>query len=492
MNSQTYEQGNTIEIDLVALLKKLLLQWKAIIIFSLIIGLIASGLKYAKDSSAYRASLAVTQASKSSADVLEDSGLTDDEKDAVEQAVSQKKQIESQTDYLSDSLYMNLDPMNLKQLSILYFVKGDKGTDAADMLAVYKEMLLSDDSVDEIQKAASLNTKPKYIRELISVYDANSSESTTVTTDSSTAVMKVTFYLPEKTDSSTIEKTIEKIITDYDISGLDGISGSVRKISSAVNTVTNPDMQQSQTNLTTTLNNLKSTYKTTTDAFSDSQKNLLNSLLSESNLTGQDDSSNEQKSKATAATTVIAPSFSGKYFAIGFVLGILIYIFCMVIIEIVRSRCSSVATYNGGMTLGTILDIDHHRKNFLLADGLLMKSLYRKQSDLETVIDRILTKAQMNSSQEKITTAELWTVGFNAASTQSVAQLVKDASAKGIALTVKSTPDGKPDDMLTDIIPDTSVILAVQDGTSRKKDASFLTEMLLTRKADYLGQIELM
>ena len=46
--------------------------------------------------------------------------------------------------------------------------------------------------------------------------------------------------------------------------------------------------------------------------------------------------------------------------------------------------------------------------------------------------------------------------------------------------------------MLTDVAPDKSIILAVQDGTSRKKDATFLTEMLYTRKADYLGQIELL
>lgn len=36
-----------------------------------------------------------------------------------------------------------------------------------------------------------------------------------------------------------------------------------------------------------------------------------------------------------------------------------------------------------------------------------------------------------------------------------------------------------------------SVAVAVRSGVSRKKDASFLTEMLCKQKTDYLGLIEL-
>ena len=145
MNSQTYQQ-NTIQIDIVALLKKALIQWRAIIIFAVILGLLVSGLKYIKDLSSYKAALALSKDETSSDDIIKKSGLTVDEQDAVQLAVSQKKQIESQSEYLSDSLYMNLDPMNLRQLSLLYFIKAKGGSDAADLLTVYKEELLSDSS----------------------------------------------------------------------------------------------------------------------------------------------------------------------------------------------------------------------------------------------------------------------------------------------------------------------------------------------------------
>ena len=120
MNTRNYQQINnaTIEIDLVALLKKLCVQWRAILIFSIIIGLLASGARYVKDMSAYNASLSTQNVSGKEA--VETSGLKQEEIDAVQQAVSQKRQIQVLTTYMTESEYMNLDAMNCRQLSILY------------------------------------------------------------------------------------------------------------------------------------------------------------------------------------------------------------------------------------------------------------------------------------------------------------------------------------------------------------------------------------
>ena len=500
MNTQSYQQIDTTEteIDLVALLKRVCVQWRAILIFSIIIGLLASGIKYAKDVNAYNASLSTQKISGKEA--VETSGLKQDEIDAVQQAVSQKKQIKALTTYTTESEYMNLDAMNCRQLSILYYIKADKGSDAADLLAVYNEMLQSDDSVKAIKEAVGVKVPAKYIRELISAFDAKSSDRGSYAQDSSTDVMKVTFNLPEGADSKAVEETIEKLIKAYDVTDLGIAKGTIRKISSEVNTVMNKNMQTDQQNYTNNLASLKTTYNTAVNSFSDEQKTLLDTLLEENGLSddnteagaGNTDVSSSSNDTSAETATAIKPSFSKKYFAVGFVIGILLYVFLAVIVGILGKRCSAVAGSNSGFVIGSLFDTAQKKKNFIFRDRLLEKCLYRNQSDLDSGIDRILTKAQMNSSQEKLAAAELWTVGFDGSSIPSIARLVKGASTKGIALTVKSTPDGKPDDMLTCIKPDQSVILAVQDGTSRKKDAGFLTEMLFTRKADYLGQIELL
>lgn len=272
MNTRNYQQINnaTIEIDLVALLKKLCVQWRAILIFSIIIGLLASGARYVKDMSAYNASLSTQNVSGKEA--VETSGLKQEEIDAVQQAVSQKRQIKVLTTYMTESEYMNLDAMNCRQLSILYYIKADRGSDAADLLAVYNEMLQSDDSVKAIKEAAGVKVPAKYIRELISAYDAKSSDRGGYTQDSSTDVMKVTFNLPEGADSKAVEETIEKLIKAYDVTDLGIAKGKIRKISSEVNTVMNKNMQTDQQNYTNNLSNLKSTYNTAVNSFSDSRK----------------------------------------------------------------------------------------------------------------------------------------------------------------------------------------------------------------------------
>ncbi|MDD7327723.1 MAG: hypothetical protein PUG68_08010, partial [Lachnospiraceae bacterium] len=351
-----------------------------------------------------------------------------------------------------------------------------------------------------IKEAVGVKVPAKYIRELISAFDAKSSDRGSYAQDSSTDVMKVTFNLPEGADSKAVEETIEKLIKAYDVTDLGIAKGTIRKISSEVNTVMNKNMQTDQQNYTNNLASLKTTYNNAVNSFSDEQKSLLDTLLAENGLSDDDteagagntDVSSSSNDTSAETATAIKPSFSKKYFAVGFVIGILLYVFLAVIVEILGKRCSAVAGSNSGFVIGSLFDTAQKKKNFIFRDRLLEKCLYRNQSDLDSGIDRILTKAQMNSSQEKLAAAELWTVGFDGSSIPSIARLVKDASTKGIALTVKSTPDGKPDDMLTCIKPDQSVILAVQDGTSRKKDAGFLTEMLFTRKADYLGQIELL
>lgn len=320
MNTQSYQQIDTTEteIDLVALLKRVCVQWRAILIFSIIIGLLASGIKYAKDVNAYNASLSMQKISGKEA--VETSGLKQEEIDAVQQAVSQKRQIKVLTTYTTESEYMNLDAMNCRQLSILYYIKADRGSDAADLLAVYNEMLQSDDSVKAIKEAAGVKVPAKYIRELISAYDAKSSDRGGYTQDSSTDVMKITFNLPEGADSKAVEETIEKLIKAYDVTDLGIAKGKIRKISSEVNTVMNENMQTDQQNYTDNLSNLKSTYNTAVNSFSDEQKTLLDTLLEENGLSddnteagaGNTDVSSSSNDTSAETATAIKPSFSNN------------------------------------------------------------------------------------------------------------------------------------------------------------------------------------
>lgn len=494
MNSRANQQSqNVIEIDLVSLFKQVLLQWRAILIFAIILGVLAGGLRYAKDNSAYKAAIAAKKVSGDQA--IETSGLTNEEVDAIKSALTQRKKIEDLATYLNESVYMNLDAMNCRTLSILYYIRAEKGYDAADLLPLYNDMLLSDDSIKKIREASDIDAPAKYIRELISVYDAKSDGRAAMSQDSSTDVMKVIFSLPKGADSTAVESAIEKLIKEYDIRKFGVAKGSIKKISSSVNVTMNTSLQSSQQNYISNLTNLKSTYQSTTSAFSDEQKKLLKTMLAENNLSDPDAVSGEDTENAESTKdqeTLTPPSFSKKYFAIGFILAVLIYVFLQVIYDILGSRCSSVAGYGNSFILGSMLDPTRKRHNFLMCDGILMKALYRNETDIDSGLDRVLAKAQMNSSKDSLSSFEIWSIGFNGADNSMISRIVNVAKAHGIDVTVTSVIDRHPDEMISKAEAGRSVAIACLDGKSRKKDAAFITEMLTMRNADYIGQIRLM
>lgn len=490
MNTQTYEQieEDSNEIDIKELLKKILLQWRAAVIFSLVIALLVGCFKYIQDSTQYRTDTKA-YALKSS-EIIKKSKLKVSEVDAVRQAVEQKQQIDDMSDYMDDSLYLNLDPTGYKQLSMLYYIRADKGADAADIQAVYSEMLNTDDSISRIREASGLKAKAQYFRELISVTDAKASGQGSITTDSSTDVMKVTFALPEKADEDAVSSTIDSLITGYDISDLGISGGTVKRISSTTNIITSNDISATKRNYINDIANLKSSYQSSISSFSDDQITLLSVMLREEGLYDEE-TTDRIKESSKGFDKEVAPSFSAKYCAIGFIAGLLVYACFVIVIELLKKRCSSVVNPDGSMSLGSLLDLSD-RKGGLLCDRHLMKTLYRRESDLDDGIDRILTRSLMNSSKEKLSEMELWTVGFDSRNVPVIEKIISAGREAGIDITVRATENGRPDSMIKEIAEKKSVALVTSDGTSLKQDVSFLMEMLVTRGADYLGVVELL
>lgn len=503
MNTEN-AKTNVIEIDLVSLLKRFLVQWRAIFLCAIIFGCLVGGAKYVKDRSAYQS--AVADLNTSANQKIKETGLTEEETDAVQTAVALKKKIGDLNEYNANSIYMSLDAMNTKRMSLLYYIKADAGSDAADLMTVYSEMLRSDDSIKKIREAAEIKAPVKYVRELVVISDAKSSDRGGMTQDSSTDIMKVDFLLSEKMDVSAVEDTIDDLVTSYDVSSLGIASGTIRKISSEINVVMDSDIQDWQDKNNNNLSSYENQYTNAVNAFSDDQKNLLKTLLKKNKIEDEDSKTSTKKSEndadstassskenvaakdADAETLPAQPSFSIKYFAIGFILGILIYMFLELIYEILGSKWSSVAGY-GTNRLGKLYDPEHQKTNFLLFDKLVFRWLYKKEIDTDNSIERILVRAQMNSMEDKLQAFELWLTGFEEDGI--VEAIAKAAAAKGISMTVRTSADGKPDEMIGKTAEGKSVAVAVRSGVSRKKDASFLTEMLCKQKTDYLGLIEL-
>lgn len=482
MNTQTNSQTqNNIEIDLERAIKKFFIQWRAWLIFSIVFAVLVSGLKYAKDMKAYSGSQ--DKQAVTSDDLIKNGTLTDDQLASVQQAVTQKKLLDNLSDYMSESIYMNLDPANSRQLSLLYYIRAAHGTDAEDVMTLYSDMLTSDDSVTKIASAAEIDTDPKYIRELIRVNNGRQTGDDMISTsDSSTGMMKIVFILPPDSQSDAVEKEIENLVSDYSVTDGDLGGSTLHEVSTEVRTVNNTDMSTAQQNASASLYNMNSQYSATTGAFSDEQKTLFDTVEKE----------NSSESNTAEKQTMIRPSVSGKYALFGFIIGIILFIIIDLIYDVCGSRYSLIAGTDRASVAGSIYDGKSAGKNILMYDSHLMKILFRECTDIKASTEKILARMQMNSGTDSLEYLELWTVGFDGTADKAIEQFMSEADKKDIKIKLRQTVDGSPYDMIDETEQSKSVAIAVRSGVSARHDAVVLQEMLAARKCDYLGRIELM
>ena len=139
-----YDPAKEIEIDLIDLMWKLLMQWKAILIVCIAMGLIVPGIKLAKDQAEYRSALAEKaaaeeQASKPTGERIEAALelLPAGDRQAVMLVVQQQEFADKQQDYLEKSILLSEDPSNQRTLTLNYLLKSDSDTNMKALVDAY-------------------------------------------------------------------------------------------------------------------------------------------------------------------------------------------------------------------------------------------------------------------------------------------------------------------------------------------------------------------
>ena len=128
MNNSTYQQPETL-INIKEIIWDVLEQWKAALIAALLMALLACGAKYAKDMRSYNAREAA-EASKAETNISTEEriaaileGLPEDGRATVEFMIEQNEWIETEKDYINNSILMNTNPTAQRTLTLTYYVE---------------------------------------------------------------------------------------------------------------------------------------------------------------------------------------------------------------------------------------------------------------------------------------------------------------------------------------------------------------------------------
>ena len=403
MQTQRESLKENLELNLADICWKLLMQWRPIIVFSILVALAVSGIKYYKDTATYKTAVQATTEQKtektsySEKDIkkLQDK-LSDTELNAVETAVFNQRKILTDQKYLNSSILMQIDSQNKHVVYIDYYISGAKPKFSELLCRSFSSRFYDRDILKKLSQTMNEDINPsdlqKVMGELIDVDYTGTTQSVSTAAGEgyqvSTEVypvITVSVVLPADTDSAAVVKAVNV--------SMKSISKDLNKTvgKHQLNVLESYDKYTVDNDLKDTQNRVKDEILTSQsnnaraiESFTDDQKSLYNaeilnlkdemgidatetknssakgstSASSESDTTSAKESGSDTNSKSDTAsgdksgstsasddslTSLSAekPSFSKKYCAVGFIGGLFIYIVCYILIIALRHRVNS-------------------------------------------------------------------------------------------------------------------------------------------------------
>lgn len=362
------------QINLKEVLWDLLEQWKAVLVVALLSALLVAGAKYAKDMKAYDAAKAEKTNVVQSGLAVEEriaklvDSLPEDEKSTVEYLIKQDEWIESEKEYIANSIIMNLNPASQRTLSLGYNIaETDEDNNNLRALAnAYASYVSEPEMLEKLAAIIDPGAQHKYISELISTNYGNNTKSDSknmVTSENDTSVaISISIALPEETDAKMIENVIADSYKKYSSELRDSMGDhSLSLFNVSESYIYNSDVINDRNNILSSIYNLTNNAKNLQTSLSDDQKAVLEKVKA---IRKEETESADGAEINEESERMPRPGFSKKYALLGFVLGCMAYAFIYLIWLIVRGRvnyASDIEHYTGSRLLGEIYEKKEHK-----------------------------------------------------------------------------------------------------------------------------------
>ncbi|MBR2706484.1 MAG: hypothetical protein IKE74_04500 [Mogibacterium sp.] len=390
----SYNAPREIEIDLADLIWKLLMQWKAMLLVCIAMALLIPGIKYAKDSSAYKAELAdkkkaEEEASKPVEDRIDAALklLPADQREDVLFVVQQQDMVDVQKEYLNNSILMNTDPANQRQLALKFVLKSDNGTDMRTLANSYSTYLHRADTLESLREIISPDTDIVYIEELIDTRNEDIWAG-----DVESAMYTISITLPDDVDADRIVELIDSEVDEFhdEINSSVG-EHSIFRVNVEDRSVFNKDMIDRRANLTYTINNLNSSIDSAKGKLSVEQQAACESIVAIKQSSGSVQESVPKEETSSSDTQ--KPGFSKKYAVLGFALGAFLYAGIFVVLLVLKKVVASASTaqsYTDTRLLGEVYRrVNHKGLRWLLSSDVVASWRYKDKLDSDKQISAL-------------------------------------------------------------------------------------------------------
>ena len=398
MNNTANGQIQTV-INVKEIIWNLLEQWKAVIIAAFLMALLVAGAKYAKDMQDYDAAQAEKKVDQQNTASVEEQidavllALPESERSTVMTIINQNEWIAAEKEYVNNSIVLNTDPTNQRTLVADYYVKPADDSELLrnSLISGYSSYLKDRKVAEALGKAIDHDAETKYIAELISVENSESS----VRDLGSDAILEVHVVLPDDVSSKEVEETLTSLLKEQSGEMSSKIcSHSIDLLSAREAIIYNYRAADNRTNILYSINSLQNNTQIMQSSLSDGQKAAIETItaIKAAEKTASDKGAGEESSEPKNNK----PGISKKYALAGFILGIMIYAF-IYLIRVIRggfiNSASEVEYYTQSKLLGEAYHQTEHKGiDALLHSRLVDRYRYRDKLDEGAQIQKASSK----------------------------------------------------------------------------------------------------
>lgn len=345
-----------IEIDLIDIALSLLEQWKAVILISVVSAVIICLGKYAVDiqrQEADRAELAeVVNVSDGTVNIDK---LKKEEQKAVLETVDIYKDYAFRKEYLDNSIWINLDPMNYKSYEDSFrFRLKDKDGDVNSLVSAYNKLGNDERLYKIVGEDLGLDKEMRYIKELVSIsayQDAQTNVLDKEQKQPDSGMISVSVILPdgEGTDVEVINK-LKKDLDKYIKSANKDISSkwaghTIKPFYSGINKYMVRENANNRSDTQYKVTELSNSSQEAYNALTPKEQKIVEIILLNDGYVDliEKDSEEESDSETEPRTTAEVIEFehvkpSVKHLVLGFAVGMFMYAGIFVGLVIVRRR----------------------------------------------------------------------------------------------------------------------------------------------------------
>ncbi len=334
---------DNVKIDLFDLIRRLLHQWKFILIVTLICGLVFEGIGYARAYLDYRQELRGVK-EEEEANLADEylSDLEDMEEDLTEREIAEAQsaaaaypsyisQYEKELLYCQNAVKMQLDSDNVSTYTLHYMItSSDTDTQIENLVtSVISDMIINDETSEEIRIALGWDDELSYIEELIEVETGGIVSENDTVLGMLTTMNQITIQIqaPQEEDCRTMADIIKTRITQG-TAGLQETYGEfeILLLNESYAVKSDNDLRSYQDNRYSALNTLRGAVNSLTSGMTDDQKEYYYTLVSYGIVeNGEEDEFALEEEEEESETAVSAPGIiRWRFIILGLFLGVVL------------------------------------------------------------------------------------------------------------------------------------------------------------------------